>query len=104
MKTVELIKEQIKRPNNCSTLFFSALSLRRPLDIKSRFDAPTFLQKSGSGIEETAGENDDGRGSVTGFYVLRFGELDQHLGGRVNHLFEMKIFDENGIESFERSR
>ncbi len=53
-----------------------------------RVDA--FGEEALDGVEEGAADDDDGGGAVAGLDVLRLGEADEHLGGRVldAHLLE----------------
>jgi hypothetical protein len=41
-------------------------------------------------LQEGSGHDDDGSGSITGFNILSFGDLNEHLGGWVNdgHLLQ----------------
>ena len=49
-------------------------------------------QQRRAGVEEGAGHHDDGGGAVAGLDVLRLGQFDEHLGGRMEDVH----FGQNG--------
>lgn len=50
----------------------------------------TLLEELLTGVKEGSSDDNDGGGSISGFNILSLGDLDEHLGGRVDdlHLLE----------------